>query len=118
MGANQTYDAGLDFGFFNNRLTGSVDVYLRKTKDLLAVIPVPAGSNLSNTLLTNIGSLENRGVELALNYRVLQGPAPELVGELQRNHEPRQDYQAERRWRTPPTWARPPATSATSSLCR
>ena len=69
----QTYDAGFDFGFFGNRLTGSVDVYLRKTKDLLAVIPVPAGTNLSNTLLTNIGSLENRGVELALNYNVLQG---------------------------------------------
>ncbi|MCI1189999.1 SusC/RagA family TonB-linked outer membrane protein [Hymenobacter sp. DH14] len=68
-----TYDAGIDFGFFNNRFTGSVDVYLRKTRDLLAVIPVPAGSNLSNTLLTNIGNLENRGVELALNYNVLQG---------------------------------------------
>ncbi|MDO7874954.1 TonB-dependent receptor [Hymenobacter sp. ASUV-10] len=69
----QTYDLGLDFGFLNNRLTGTVDVYLRKTDDLLAVIPVPAGSNLSNTLLTNIGSLENRGVELALNYDVLRG---------------------------------------------
>ncbi|WP_226163235.1 SusC/RagA family TonB-linked outer membrane protein [Hymenobacter terricola] len=68
-----TYDAGLDFGFFSNRLTGTVDVYLRKTKDLLAVIPIAAGSNLSNTLLTNIGNLENRGVELALNYNVLQG---------------------------------------------
>ena len=68
-----TYDAGIDFGFFNNRFTGSVDVYLRKTRDLLAVIPIPAGSNLSNTLLTNIGNLENRGVELALNYNVLQG---------------------------------------------
>lgn len=67
-----TYDVGLDFGFFNNRLTGTVDVYLRKTRDLLAVIPVPAGSNQSNTLLTNIGNLENRGVELALNYNVLQ----------------------------------------------
>ena len=69
----KTYDAGLDFGFFSNRLTGTVDVYLRKTDDLLAVIPIPAGSNLSNTLLTNIGSLENRGVELALNYNLLQG---------------------------------------------
>ncbi|MCB2409624.1 SusC/RagA family TonB-linked outer membrane protein [Hymenobacter lucidus] len=68
----RTYDVGLDFGFFSNRLTGTVDVYLRKTDDLLAVIPVPAGSNLSNTLLTNIGSMENRGVELALNYNVLQ----------------------------------------------
>jgi len=68
-----TYDVGLDFGFFDNRLTGAIDVYLRKTSDLLAVIPIPALSNLSNTLLTNIGSLENRGVELALNYNVLQG---------------------------------------------
>lgn len=68
-----TYDAGLDFGFFNNRFSGSVDVYMRKTKDLLAVIPIAAGSNLSNTLLTNIGSVENRGVELALNYNVIQG---------------------------------------------
>ena len=69
----KTYDAGLDYGFFNNRLTGSVDVYLRKTDDLLAVIPVPAGSNFSNTLLTNIGSLENRGIELAVNYNLVQG---------------------------------------------
>jgi TonB-dependent starch-binding outer membrane protein SusC len=68
-----TYDAGLDFGFFNNRFYGSIDVYVRKTDDLLAVIPVPAGSNLSNTILTNIGSMENKGVELALNYNVIQG---------------------------------------------
>jgi TonB-linked SusC/RagA family outer membrane protein len=69
----KTYDAGVDFGLFGNRLTGTVDVYLRKTSNLLAVIPIPAGSNLSNTLLTNIGSLENKGVELALNYNVVQG---------------------------------------------
>ena len=67
-----TYDVGLDYGFFNNRLTGSVDVYLRNTDDLLAVIPVPAGSNLSNTLLTNIGSLRNKGVEFALNYDLVK----------------------------------------------
>ncbi len=68
-----TYDIGLDYGFFNNRLTGSVDVYLRKTQDLLAVVPIPAGSNLTNPLLANIGNMENRGVELALNYNVIQG---------------------------------------------
>ena len=68
-----TYDAGLDFGFFGQRLTGTVDVYLRKTDDLLAVIPIPVGSNFSNTLLTNIGSLESRGVEVALNYDVIKG---------------------------------------------
>ena len=68
-----TYNAGLDYGFFDNRLTGTVDVYLRKTTDLLAVIPIPAGSNFSNTLLTNIGDLENKGVEFALNYNVIRG---------------------------------------------
>ena len=67
-----TYNAGLDYGFFDNRLTGSVDAYLRKTTDLLAVIPIPAGSNFSNTLLTNIGDLENKGLEFALNYNVLK----------------------------------------------
>ncbi|MEJ7659136.1 MAG: TonB-dependent receptor [Hymenobacter sp.] len=69
----KTYDAGLDFGFFSNRLTGSLDFYLRKTSDLLAVIPLPAGNNLTNVLLTNIGNLENKGVELSLNYDVLRG---------------------------------------------
>ena len=68
-----TYDVGLDYGFLDGRLTGSVDVYLRKTNDLLAVIPVAAGSNLSNTLLTNIGSLQNKGIEFALNYDVVRG---------------------------------------------
>ncbi|NML65487.1 TonB-dependent receptor [Hymenobacter sp. RP-2-7] len=67
-----TYDVGLDYGFFGNRLTGTVDVYVRNTDDLLAVIPVPAGSNLSNTLLTNIGSLQNKGVEFALNYDLVK----------------------------------------------
>lgn len=69
----ETYDVGLDYGFLDNRLTGSLDFYLRKTSDLLAVIPIPAGSNLTNTLLTNIGNLENRGVEFALNYDVVRG---------------------------------------------
>ena len=69
----KTYDAGLDFGFFSNRLTGSLDVYLRQTKDLLAVIPLPAGSNLTNVLLTNVGNLENKGIELSLNYDLVRG---------------------------------------------
>lgn len=62
-----TYNAGLDFGFFGGRLNGSVDYYFKETKDLLAVINVPAGSNLTNRIFTNIGSIENRGVEIALN---------------------------------------------------
>ncbi|RXQ96280.1 TonB-dependent receptor [Ancylomarina salipaludis] len=62
-----TYNIGLDFGFFNNRLNGSVDAYKRKTKDLINLIDVPAGSNLKNRIVTNIGSLENEGLEIALN---------------------------------------------------
>lgn len=61
-----TYNLGLDFGFFNNRLFGSLDMYQRKTKDLINEIDVPAGSNLKNRIVTNIGSLENKGAELSL----------------------------------------------------
>ena len=57
-----TYNAGLDYGFLNNRITGSVDVYLKQTTDLLSVIDQPAGTNFSNKILANIGNMENRGV--------------------------------------------------------
>jgi TonB-linked SusC/RagA family outer membrane protein len=62
-----TINAGLDFGFLNNRITGTLDVYQKKTKDLLSVIPVAPGSNFDITLLTNVGNLENKGVELNIN---------------------------------------------------
>lgn len=63
----QSVNAAVDFGFLDGRISGSVDVYQKKTKDLLSVIPVPAGSNLTNQILTNVGNLENKGVELTLN---------------------------------------------------
>lgn len=62
-----TYNAGLDLGFWNDRLTAGFDVYKRDTKDILNYIPVPALSNLTNYLNTNIGSMTNYGVELNLN---------------------------------------------------
>jgi iron complex outermembrane receptor protein len=62
-----TYNLGLDFGFAGNRITGMVDVYLKKTKDLLSVVPVAPGSNFDITLLTNVGNLENRGIEFTIN---------------------------------------------------
>ena len=62
-----TSNLALDFGFFNNRITGSVEVYLKKTKDLLSVIDQPAGTNFSNKILANIGDMENRGAELTIN---------------------------------------------------
>jgi len=66
-----TQNIGLDFGFFNNRLYGSIDAYKRKTNDLIANIPIAAGSNFSNFLTTNVGSLENNGVELTLNAQII-----------------------------------------------
>lgn len=62
-----TYNVGLDYGFLNNRITGSVDVYLKQTTDLLSIIDQPAGTNFSNKILANIGDMENRGVEFTIN---------------------------------------------------
>lgn len=60
------YNAGVDFGFLNNRITGTLDVYLKKTTDLLSNIKIPVGSNFSNYVDTNIGSMEAKGIELGL----------------------------------------------------
>ena len=62
-----TYNAGIDLGFWNDRFTAAVDVYQRDTRDILNYIPVPALSNLTNYLNTNIGSMTNKGVEVDLN---------------------------------------------------
>lgn len=62
-----TYNVGLDFGFYDNRLSGSIDGYFRETKDLLNFIPFPAGSSLSNAGNANIGEMQNIGVELSLD---------------------------------------------------
>ncbi len=67
-----TYNVGLDFGFLQNRITGSIDVYQRETKDLLNFIPIAAGSNFSNFLLTNVGNLENKGFEVSLNAQAIE----------------------------------------------
>ncbi|RDV16806.1 TonB-dependent receptor [Pontibacter diazotrophicus] len=67
----ETYNIGLDFGVLNNKFSGTVDFYYRRTNDLLAFVNVPAGANLTNQLFTNVGSLENRGVEFALNYAAI-----------------------------------------------
>ena len=67
-----TYNAGVDLGFLNNRLTASIDYYYRKTTDLLNRAYVAAGTNFKNTVMTNIGSLKNTGFELALDYKAIQ----------------------------------------------
>ena len=72
-------DVGLEFGLFNNRLSGEVDAYNKQTKDLLLAVNVPATNgyfdniNFLNTIYQNIGSLENKGIELSLNSRNVDG---------------------------------------------
>ena len=65
------YNVGLDYGISGQRFTGSIDWYTKKTTDLIFTVPVAAGTNLSNFLTTNIGSMRNRGIELSLSARVL-----------------------------------------------
>jgi iron complex outermembrane receptor protein len=67
-----TYNAGLDLGFLDGRITASADFYYRETKDLLNYTPVPAGANLTNYLNANIGDLKNIGVEVELNAIAIQ----------------------------------------------
>ncbi|MEO8148845.1 MAG: TonB-dependent receptor [Bacteroidia bacterium] len=63
-----TSNIGLDFGFMNGRINGSVDFYIKNTKDLLVSIAPPAGTNFNNNVFDNIGKMENKGVEINVNY--------------------------------------------------
>lgn len=63
-----TYNAGIDFGFLNNRIYGSIDYYKRHTKDLLNTINVIAGTNYAPVLTTNIGAMDNQGTEFSINF--------------------------------------------------
>ena len=62
-----TTNIGLDFGFLKNRISGSVEVYKKKTKDLLFPLDIAPGANFDITLQTNVGNVENKGVEFTLN---------------------------------------------------
>ncbi len=64
---------GIDFSFMNHRISGSLDWYNKDTDDLIFFVPVPAGANLTNFATRNIGSMQNRGIELAVNSRLRDG---------------------------------------------
>ncbi len=64
-----TYNAGIDYALLDDRYYGSLDFYYRETDDLINFIPIPAGTNLTNFILTNIGSMENKGVEFSIFTR-------------------------------------------------
>lgn len=67
----KSWNFGVDFGFLNNRFTGSVDYYTRKTEDLLATVPIPAGINFDKTMLTNVGNVDSKGVEIAITANII-----------------------------------------------
>jgi TonB-linked SusC/RagA family outer membrane protein len=68
-----SYNLGLDYGLFNDRLTGAVEYYHKDTDDLIFRVPVAAGTYVSNFVTTNVGSVRNQGVEFSINARVLDG---------------------------------------------
>lgn len=70
---NENYGGGIDFSLFKGKLTGNLDVYTRTTKDLLYTVNVPQEKGyVYPTMLANIGSMKNQGVELSLTYQILE----------------------------------------------
>ena len=62
----------IDYGLFDNRISGSVDFYVKNTKDLLNNIPQPAGTNFTAFIVANVGSMENKGVEFSINTQPIR----------------------------------------------
>ena len=62
----EQYNAGIDFGIFNNRITGTLDVYTKKTRDLLQAIQLPTSTGFESMQI-NRGTLSNKGLEIAID---------------------------------------------------
>jgi len=67
-----TYNAGIDFGIKDNRLNGSIDVFYKKSNDLFQDTSLPDGGNFSNQGPQNIGDMSTKGIEFAINYKVIK----------------------------------------------
>lgn len=67
-----TYNVGVDFGFLNNRINGTIEYYQKHTKDLLNTVSAPAGTNFTNEITANVGKMKNRGVEFNINAVAVQ----------------------------------------------
>jgi iron complex outermembrane receptor protein len=74
-------NAGLDWGIKNDRFTGVIDVYQKKTKDLLLTVPVPQPAPVS-TRIQNVGSVQNRGLEATLDARIFDAANKSLTSGL------------------------------------
>jgi iron complex outermembrane receptor protein len=69
--STSTYNFGIDYDILNNKFSGAIEVFYRYSNDLLNIIPLPAGTSLSNEDWVNIGDLENKGIEFSLNYKAI-----------------------------------------------
>ena len=67
----KAFNVGVDLGFLNNRFTASIDYYYRKTKDLLANVPVAAGTNFGKEILSNVGNINSQGLEFSFNANII-----------------------------------------------
>jgi iron complex outermembrane receptor protein len=67
-----TTNAGIDYGFLNGRISGSIDVYYRTTEHLLATISEPALTNFANTIIANVGNMQDKGVEFNITGELIQ----------------------------------------------
>lgn len=67
----KAFNVGIDLGFLNNRFTASVDYYYRKTSDLLATVPISAGTNFGKEILKNVGNIDSQGLEFSFNANII-----------------------------------------------
>jgi len=74
--STSAWDVGADYSLFGARFSGALDWYRKNTSDLLFDVPVDPASNLSNHVVTNIGSIRNTGFELDLNARLIEAATP------------------------------------------
>ncbi len=77
---NEQWDAGIDFGFWNGMLSGSVDFYCRDTKDALLYVVAPAHVGNRKKMISNVGNIRNMGVEVTLNHENKVGPVHYNIG--------------------------------------
>ncbi len=68
----KAWNYGFDFGFIGDRITGSFDYYNRKTEDLLATVPVAAGTNFNKQMLSNVGNIKSEGFEMSVSATPIQ----------------------------------------------
>jgi len=77
---NEQWDAGIDFSFWNGKLSGSVDYFLRDTKDALLYVNAPAHAGSQFSMVNNVGVIRNQGIELTLNHENKVGPVHYSIG--------------------------------------